>query len=71
MSLREESMPRAGFLPQAVEALLRTWSFRLAALGLLTLAAFAWIALLTWQAQTASNLHGAEGNAFGPAGSIV
>ncbi|MEL6288478.1 MAG: DNA translocase FtsK 4TM domain-containing protein [Pseudomonadota bacterium] len=71
MSLSEESLPRQGVLPHAVEALLRTWSIRLAASGLVALAAFFWISLLTWQAQTAHNLSGADGNAFGPLGSIV
>ncbi len=71
MSLRHESLPRQGFLPHAVEALLRTWSYRAAGLGLGALALFFWIALLTWRTHTVGMLDTESGNAFGPIGSIL
>lgn len=71
MSLRHESLPRQGFLPHAVEALLRTWSYRLAGVGLGILALFFWLALLTWRTQTVGTLDGGSGNVFGPIGSIL
>ncbi|MGI9408196.1 MAG: DNA translocase FtsK 4TM domain-containing protein, partial [Hyphomicrobiaceae bacterium] len=71
MSLRHQSLPNTSFLPQAVEDLLRTWSYRLAGAGLGALAALIWLCLLTWTAQSGDDLSGASRNILGPLGSII
>ena len=71
MSLRHQSLESSGFLPQAVEELLRTWSYRCAGSGLCGLALLIWLCLLTWTGESSGDLAATPNNAFGPIGSIV